>query len=88
MTTRYSRFLLPVSFFGFAVLAWASLGQIAVSDIGASVGNDFRLVFGEPETLTHPVLGWTLLSIAVLCFLCGLFFTWRLFRSWNYERRA
>jgi hypothetical protein len=88
MTTRYSRFVLPVSFFGLAVLAWVGLGKIAVSDIGASIGNDLRRVFDEPEITTHPVLGWTLLCVAVLSFLFGLFFTWRLSRSLKYERRA
>jgi hypothetical protein len=33
-------------------------------------------------------LGWTLFCIAVLSFICGLFFTWRLFKSLKHERRA
>jgi hypothetical protein len=88
MTTRYSRFILPIGFFGLAALAWAALGNIAVSDMRASIGNDFRSIFGGPETLTHPVIGWILLCFAMLSFLSGLFFTWRLFRSLKQERRA
>ena len=88
MTIRYSRFVLPISFFGLAVLAWAALGKVAVSDIGASVSEDLRRIFGGSESSTHPVLGWTLFCIAVLSFICGLFFTWRLFKSLKHERRA
>jgi hypothetical protein len=30
MSTRFSRFALPIGFFGLAVLAWAALGKVAV----------------------------------------------------------
>ena len=88
MSTRFSRFALPIGFFGLAVLAWVALGKVAVSDIGPSVANDWRRILFQPEIPTHPVLGWTLFAIAVVSFICGLSFLWRLFKQLRHEGRA
>jgi len=88
MTSRYFGFILPLGFFGMAFFAWVQLGNVAASDVGAAVGNNLRQLFGGPRSPTHPVLGLALLSIAVLCFIAGLFCAWRLFKSFRHEHSA
>jgi hypothetical protein len=88
MISRYFRFLLPIGFFGLAIFAWGQLGNVAVSDIGAGVGNHLRQFFGGLESPTHPILEGALLCITVVSFIIGLFLVWRLPRSVKHEDRA
>jgi hypothetical protein len=44
MSTRFSRFALPIGFFGLAVLAWAALGTVAVfQTLDRTIGGGFSL---------------------------------------------
>jgi hypothetical protein len=88
MSTKLSRFAVPVAFFFLAWLAWAGLGQVAVLDVGASISNDLQPLFSKPVLPTHQVLGWTLFCVVVVSFICGLVFTWRLFGSFGRAGRA
>jgi len=88
MRTKPFLFVVPTALFALAIAAWVRLGNVATSDIAAGMGNSLRQLFGGPESPTHPVLGWILLSVAILSFVSGLFSVWYLFVRSRRETRG
>jgi hypothetical protein len=85
---KHFRIILPFALFSVALLSWFLLGRVAVSDVAADAVNPWQRIFFQPDVPTHPFLGYSLLCVSVVSFICGIWSLWYLFRHLRRESHA
>jgi hypothetical protein len=88
MRTKFNRFALPVIFFGICLFAWVQMEVVIGKDLTAVEANVYRGMLSLPPLPTDSPVANTWLWVAVVCFVCGAFSTWRLLRGLRHKRRS